>query len=136
MPGKFVIFKDKKNEFRFRLKASNGEIIAVGESYPDKKSVLKGIASIQKNAPEAKIEDTTIVKAEEKKPAAKKSAAKKPAAKKPAAKKPAAKKPAAKKPAAKKPAVKKAAAKKPAAKTPVVNTPAAPVIVPETKPAE
>jgi uncharacterized protein len=116
MPGKFEVYKDKKNEFRFRLKASNGEVIAVGESYPDKKSVLKGIASIQKNAPVAVIIDTTIVKAEEKKPAAKKAGAKKTAAKKPRASGPAAKKPAAKKAAAKKPAAAK--------------------IVPENKPAE
>jgi uncharacterized protein len=97
---KFEIYKDKKNEFRFRLKAGNGEVIAVGESYPKKTSVLKGIASIQKNAPAAEIIDTTIVKAEEKKPAAKKTAAKKPRTSGPAAKKPAAKKAAAKKPAA------------------------------------
>jgi uncharacterized protein len=106
---KFEIYKDKKNEFRFRLKAGNGEVIAVGESYPDKKSVQKGIASIQKNAPVAAIVDTTI---EAEKPATKKpAAAKKTAAKKPAA----AKKTAAKKPAAaKKTAVKKAAENKPA----------------------
>ena len=98
MPGKFEIYKDKGSQFRFRLKAANGEIIAAGESYPDKKSVLKGIASIQKNAAEAKIVDTTIETAE-KKPAAKKTAAEKPAAKKPAAKKPAAKESAETKPA-------------------------------------
>jgi len=100
MPAKFEVYKDKGSQFRFRLKAANGEVIAVGESYPDKKSVLKGIASIQKNAPIAKIEDKTI-EVEAKKPAAKKPAAKKTAAKKPAVKKAAAKKPAAKKPAAK-----------------------------------
>jgi uncharacterized protein YegP (UPF0339 family) len=123
MPGKFEVYKDKGNQFRFRLKAANGETIAVGESYPDKKSVLKGIASIQKNAPVAKIEDTTI-EGDAKKPA------KKPA-KKSAAKKTAAKKPRTSGPAAKKPAAKKAAAKKPAAKKP-----AAAKIVPENKPAE
>jgi len=101
---KFEIYKDKGSKFRFRLKAGNGEIIAVGESYPEKKSVLKGIASIQKNAPIAKIEDTTI-EAEAKKPAKeKKSAAEKPAAKKTAAKKPAVKKAATKKSAEPKPA--------------------------------
>jgi uncharacterized protein len=110
MPApKFEIYKDKKNEFRFRLKAGNGEIIAVGESYPKKTSVLKGIASIQKNAAEAKIVDTTI-EAEEKKPAKEK----KPAAKKTvAAKKPRTSGPAAKKTAAKKPTAKKAAENKP-----------------------
>jgi len=60
MPGKFTVYKDKANKFRFNLKATNGEIIAASESYPDKKSALKGIASIVKNAPVAKIVDTTL----------------------------------------------------------------------------
>jgi len=60
MPAKFTVYKDKANQFRFNLKAGNGEIIAVGESYPDKKSCLKCVASIQKNAPAAKIVDSTV----------------------------------------------------------------------------
>jgi uncharacterized protein YegP (UPF0339 family) len=104
MPAKFTIFKDKKDQFRFNLKAANGEIIATGsESYPDKKSALKGIASIVKSAPTAKIDDTTI-EGEAKKPAKEKKPAKKTTAKKPAVKKTAAKKPAAKKAVEKKPA--------------------------------
>ena len=71
MPAKFEIYKDKKGEFRFRLKASNGETIATGESYPDKASCKKGIASIKKSAPIAEIEDATVEKAAEKKTAAK-----------------------------------------------------------------
>ena len=60
MPSKFTVYKDKANQFRFNLKAGNGEIIAVSsESYPDKRSALKGIASIAKNAPIAAIVDTT-----------------------------------------------------------------------------
>ena len=98
MSAKFTVFKDKAGKFRFNLKAANGEIIAASESYPDKKSALKGIASIVKSAPIAKIDDTThvekpAVKAAAKKPAVKKAAAKKPAAKKAMAKKPAAKAP-------------------------------------------
>lgn len=50
---KFEVYKDKAGEFRFRLKATNGEIIATGEGYKAKPSCLKGIASIVKNAPEA-----------------------------------------------------------------------------------
>jgi len=90
MASKFTIYKDKAGQFRFNLKAANGEIIAVGESYPDKKSVLKGIASIQKNAPIAQIVDDTAGKEAPKKaaakPAPKKAAPKKPAAKKEAPK--------------------------------------------------
>ena len=52
---KFEIYKDKKGEFRFRLKAKNGQIIATGEGYKELKSCKNGIASIKKNAPDAKI---------------------------------------------------------------------------------
>ncbi|MCL2215050.1 MAG: YegP family protein [Treponema sp.] len=78
MPAKFTVYKDKSNKFRFNLKAGNGEIIAVGESYPDKKSCLKGIASIQKNAPVANIVDETEEKADKSKAAPKAKKAAKP----------------------------------------------------------
>jgi len=52
---KYEIYRDKKGEYRFRLKAANGEIIATGEGYAAKASCLKGIRSIQANAPEAEI---------------------------------------------------------------------------------
>ena len=47
---KFEVYVDKAGEFRFRLKAANGEIIATGEGYKAKKSCLNGIESIRKNA--------------------------------------------------------------------------------------
>ena len=50
---KFEVYVDKAGEFRFRLKARNGEIIAVSEGYKAKASCLNGIESIRKNAPEA-----------------------------------------------------------------------------------
>ena len=50
---KFEVYTDKAGEFRFRLKARNGEIIATGEGYKAKNSCLNGIESIRKNAPEA-----------------------------------------------------------------------------------
>ena len=52
---KFEVYADKRGEFRFRLKAANGQIIAVGEGYKAKASCLNGIKSIVKNAPEAPI---------------------------------------------------------------------------------
>ena len=36
MPAKFEVYKDKKEGFRFRFMATNGEIIATGENYPTK----------------------------------------------------------------------------------------------------
>ena len=47
---KFEVYVDKAGEFRFRLKAGNGEIIATGEGYKAKKSCMNGIESIRKNA--------------------------------------------------------------------------------------
>ena len=87
MPAKFTVYKDRANKFRFNLKAANGEIIATGESYPDKKSALKGIASIAKNAPVAAIVDDTV-EPKAAKPKAAKSKAAKPKAAKPKAAKP------------------------------------------------
>lgn len=59
MAGKFEVYKDKADKFRFRLKAGNGEVIAVGEAYESKASCLNGIESIKKNAPDAAIDDQT-----------------------------------------------------------------------------
>ena len=53
---KFEVYQDKAGEFRFRLKAKNGQIIATGEGYKRKDSCLNGIESVRKNAPEAPIE--------------------------------------------------------------------------------
>ena len=53
---KFEVYSDKAGEFRFRLKATNGQIIAVGEGYKAKASCLKGIDSIRRNAPESPVE--------------------------------------------------------------------------------
>lgn len=52
---KFELYMDKAGEFRFRLKARNGEIIAVSEGYKSKASCENGIASVRKNAPDAPI---------------------------------------------------------------------------------
>ena len=57
---KFEVYKDKKGEFRFRLKAGNGQNIAVGEGYKDIAACKNGINSIKKNAtPDTKIVDET-----------------------------------------------------------------------------
>ena len=53
---KFEVYKDKKGEFRFRLKAKNGQIIATSEGYSKVDSCLKGVASVKKNA-DSKIEE-------------------------------------------------------------------------------
>ncbi|WP_439693057.1 YegP family protein [Curtobacterium sp. SP.BCo] len=55
MAGKFEIWTDAKGEYRFRLKAGNGEVIATSEGYASKAGAKNGIASVQKNAPDADI---------------------------------------------------------------------------------
>ena len=52
---KFEMYKDKAGFFRFRLKARNGEIIAVSEGYSSRAACENGIESIRKNAPDAQI---------------------------------------------------------------------------------
>jgi uncharacterized protein YegP (UPF0339 family) len=57
MAAKFEIFIDRKKQYRFHLKASNGEIIAASEAYETRAACIKGIKAIQKNAPTAAIID-------------------------------------------------------------------------------
>ena len=50
MPAKFELYNDKAGKYRFRLKAANGEVIAVGEAYESKASAKNGVESVKKNA--------------------------------------------------------------------------------------
>lgn len=50
MPGKFELYKDKGGKFRFRLKATNGQIILVSQGYATKVSAKNGITSVQRNS--------------------------------------------------------------------------------------
>jgi uncharacterized protein len=52
MAGKFEIYQDKAGEYRFRLKAGNGENILASEGYKDKGGAENGVASVKKNAVE------------------------------------------------------------------------------------
>ena len=53
---KFEVYTDKAGEFRFRLKATNGQIIAVSEGYTTKAACVNGIESVKKNAADADVE--------------------------------------------------------------------------------
>ncbi len=59
MPAKFEVYKDASEQFRFRLRAANNEIIAVSEAYTSKAACMNGIESVKENAPVAEIEDQT-----------------------------------------------------------------------------
>lgn len=49
--AKFEIYSDKSGQFRFRLKADNGEKLLGSEGYRDKASARNGVASVKENAP-------------------------------------------------------------------------------------
>lgn len=59
MAGKFELYEDRAGKWRFRLKASNGQVIATGQGYESKRSAENGIASVQKNAPDAPVVEVT-----------------------------------------------------------------------------
>ncbi|MFJ6324895.1 MULTISPECIES: YegP family protein [unclassified Rhizobium] len=60
---KFEVYKDKAGEFRFRFRASNGEIMFGSEGYKAKASALHAIESIKAHAPGATTEDQTTATA-------------------------------------------------------------------------
>ena len=52
---KFEVYTDKAGEFRFRLKSTNGQVIATSEGYKTHASCLNGVESVKKNAVDAPI---------------------------------------------------------------------------------
>jgi uncharacterized protein YegP (UPF0339 family) len=58
MAGKYVVNKAKNGEFKFVLKAANGETIATSETYKSKASAMNGIDSVKKNA-DSPVDDQT-----------------------------------------------------------------------------
>jgi uncharacterized protein len=57
MAAKFELYKDNKGEFRWRLLAANGQVIATGgEGYKSEDGAKNGIESVKKNAPTAPVE--------------------------------------------------------------------------------
>lgn len=53
MAGKFELYTDVAGKYRFRLKASNGQVIATSQGYTTKRAATEGIESVKKHAPEA-----------------------------------------------------------------------------------
>lgn len=50
MAGKFEVYQDKGGKYRFRLKASNGQVVASGQAYESKSAAKKGCESVLKAA--------------------------------------------------------------------------------------
>jgi uncharacterized protein YegP (UPF0339 family) len=60
MAGKFEVYQDAKSEYRWRLKAANGQTIATsGEGYTTRQNCLNGIDSVKSNAPEAEVVESS-----------------------------------------------------------------------------
>ena len=59
MAGTFELYEDASGQFRFRLKAGNGQTIAASEAYTTKSAAQNGIESVRTNAPDATIVDQT-----------------------------------------------------------------------------
>jgi uncharacterized protein len=55
MAGKFEVYQDRAGKYRFRLKASNGEVVASGEAYESKASAKQGCEAVQRAADGAAI---------------------------------------------------------------------------------
>ena len=53
---KFEVYSDQGGKVRFRLKAVNGQIVAVSKAYADKAACLACVAAVKANAPEAPVE--------------------------------------------------------------------------------
>ena len=52
---KFEVYTDKAGEFRFRLKAKNGQIVGASEGYKSMDACLNGVESVRKNALESEV---------------------------------------------------------------------------------
>jgi uncharacterized protein len=56
MAGKFEVYKDGQGQYRWRLRAGNGQVIATGgEGYATKANALGGIKAVQRDAPTAEV---------------------------------------------------------------------------------
>ena len=55
MSARFEVYEDKAHQWRFRLTAGNGEIVAVGEFYPTRSGAEKGCEPVRRAAAEADI---------------------------------------------------------------------------------
>jgi len=63
--GKFELYKDARERYRFRLISESGELVLSGEGYTQKVLALDAIVSIMKNASEAAVVDMTIPESDE-----------------------------------------------------------------------
>ncbi|MFC5908175.1 YegP family protein [Streptacidiphilus monticola] len=63
MPGKFEVYQEKAQEYRFRLKTATGEVVAVSEAHDSMEACRRAIEAVRKHAPYAKLEDSAVAAA-------------------------------------------------------------------------
>ena len=59
MPGKFILKRGTTGKFRFSLLSTNGKVIATSDTYETKAAAIRGVESVRKNAPDARLDDQT-----------------------------------------------------------------------------
>jgi uncharacterized protein YegP (UPF0339 family) len=55
--GRFMVVRDGDEEYRFRIEAEDGQLMATSEPYTSKSSALKGVEAIKRNAAHAQVDD-------------------------------------------------------------------------------
>ena len=63
MAGKIEILKDQQGDYQFQVRAKNGEIVAIGQSYPTKARAQQGVIDTLKAVSKAKVYDLTETEA-------------------------------------------------------------------------
>ena len=63
MNGVFEVYKDQKGEYRFRLKASNGQVLLQSEGYSSKAACMNGVESVRENSPKKERYEASVDKA-------------------------------------------------------------------------
>ena len=59
MPGKFILKRGTTGKFRFSLLSTNGKVIATSDTYETKAAAIRGVESVRRNAPDARVDDQT-----------------------------------------------------------------------------
>ena len=55
----FEIFRDNAGEYRWRLQAANGELVAASEGYTTSSNAKRSVERVKEIAPQARINDRT-----------------------------------------------------------------------------
>lgn len=61
--AKFAIYNDRAGQYRWRLIANNGEIVAASEAYTSKQNAIESVSCVKRLGPSAEtVDETTLVK--------------------------------------------------------------------------